>query len=184
MPCDEYIESPASRGSMLILRGVAKVKVLVYSLISSLKTYPPTLHFTPWSLNLLVCVPFHLPGEHTVLQPVRCIELIVHIAVSVLQGTHFHLSHAKHLMVESLADRHTIETMSQDWEERNMICLCKSCTKRGSRPQGKQRYRHSATYLSAIYITTKSHRLFATKWTKISCSRVHFSALLLRFDHE
>ena len=63
-----------------------------YSLMSSLKTYHRTLHFTPWSLDLLIRVPFQLPGEHTVLQPFRRIELIVHISISVLPGTHFHLS--------------------------------------------------------------------------------------------
>ena len=59
----------------------------VYSLISSLKTYHPTLHLTPWSLNLFIRVPFQLHGEHTVLQPFRLIEVIVHIAISVLPGT-------------------------------------------------------------------------------------------------
>ena len=44
-------------------------------------------------------VPFQLHGEHTVLQPFRRIELIVHIAISVLPGTHFHLSQVKHLRV-------------------------------------------------------------------------------------
>ena len=34
---------------------------------------------------------FQVHGEHTVLQPFRRIELIVHIAISVLPGTHFHL---------------------------------------------------------------------------------------------
>ena len=65
-----------------------------YSLISSLKTYHRTLHFTPWSLDLFIRVPFQLPGEHTVLQPFRRIELIVHIAISVLPGTHFQSSEA------------------------------------------------------------------------------------------
>ena len=55
-----------------------------YSLISSLKTYHRYLHFNPWSLDLFIYVPFQLPGEHTVLQPFRRIELIVHIAISVL----------------------------------------------------------------------------------------------------
>ena len=82
-----------------------------YSLISSLKTYHRTLHFTPWLLDLLIHVPFQLPEEHTVLQPFRRIELIVHIAISVLPGTHFHL---KHLRVKSLAPGHTILPMSQD----------------------------------------------------------------------
>ena len=72
--------------------GLLKVKVkvqVVYSLISSLKTYHRTLHFTPWSLDLFIHVPFQLPGEYTVLQPFRRTELIVHIAISVLPGTHF-----------------------------------------------------------------------------------------------
>ena len=47
----------------------------VYSLISSLKTYHPTLHLTPWSLDLLYRVPFQLHVEHTVLQPFRRIKL-------------------------------------------------------------------------------------------------------------
>ena len=86
-----------------------KVKVQVYSLISSLKTYHPTLDFTPWSLDLCICVPFQLHGEHTVLQPFRRIELIVHIAISVLPGAHFHLKcQVKHLGIKCLAQAHNI----------------------------------------------------------------------------
>ena len=93
---------------------ITKVRVQVYSLISSLKTYHPTLHLTPWSLDLFIRVPFQLHGEHTVLQPFRRIELIVHIAIFVLPGTHFHLSQVKHLRVKCLAQGHNILTMSQD----------------------------------------------------------------------
>ena len=57
---------------------------------------------------------FQLPGEHTVLQPFQRIELIEHIAISVLPGTHFHLSQVNHLRVKCLAKEHTILTMSQD----------------------------------------------------------------------
>ena len=124
--------------------GFLKVQVFYY-LISSLKTYHRTLHFTPWSLDLFIHVPFQLPGEHTLLQPFRRIEFIVHIAISVLPGTHFYLSQVKHLRVKCLAQGHTILTMSQDWEGRNMIFLWKSCTKRDSKPHGRQRHRHSAT---------------------------------------
>ena len=85
-----------------------KVKVQVYSLISSLKTYHPTSHLTPWSLNLFIRMPFQLHGEHTVLQPFRRIKLIVHIAISVLPGIHFHLSQVKHLRVKCLAQGHNI----------------------------------------------------------------------------
>ena len=62
---------------------VLNVNVQVfYSPISSLKTYHRTLHFTPWSLDLIIRVLFQLPREHTVLQPFRRNELIVHIAIS------------------------------------------------------------------------------------------------------
>ena len=85
-----------------------KIKVQVYSLISSLKTYHPTLHLTLWSLDLFIRVPFQLHGEHTVLQPFQRIELIVHIAISVVPGTHFHLSQVKHLRVKFLAQGNSI----------------------------------------------------------------------------
>ena len=76
--------------------------------------YHPTLNLIPWSLDLFIHVPFQLHGEHTVLQPFWRIELIVHIAISVLPGTHFHLSQVKHLRVKCLAHRHNILTMPQD----------------------------------------------------------------------
>ena len=56
-----------------------------YSLISSLKTYHPVLHFTPWSLDLFIRVLFQLHVEQTVLQLFRRIKFIVH---SVLPGNH------------------------------------------------------------------------------------------------
>ena len=62
----------------------------------------------PRSLDLLIRVLFQLYGEHTVLQPFRCIELIVYIVISVLPGTHFHLSQVKHLRVKCLAQGHNI----------------------------------------------------------------------------
>ena len=49
----------------------------------------------------------------------RRIELIVHIAISVLPGTHCQQSQVKHL-VKCLDQNHNIETMSQDCEERNI----------------------------------------------------------------
>ena len=63
------------------------VKLQVYSLISSISTY--FYMFTPWSLDSFVC---HL---NTILQPFRRIKFIIHI--SVLPGTHFHLSQVKNL---------------------------------------------------------------------------------------
>ena len=47
------------------------------------------------------------------MQPFRGIELIVHIAISVQTGTHFHLNQVKHLRVKCLAQGHSILTMSQ-----------------------------------------------------------------------
>ena len=119
-----------------------KVQVRVfYSLILSLKTYHIIGLYSspPASPDLFIHVPFQFPGEHTVLQPFRRIELIVHIAISVLPGTHFHLSQVKHLRVKSLAQGHNILTISQDWEGRNMIFLRKSCTKRDSKPRDSKR---------------------------------------------
>ena len=78
-----------------------------YSLIISLKIYQPTSHFNPWSLDLFVRVPFQLHGDHTVLQPCRRIELLVHLAIAVQPGTHLHLR------VKCLAQRHSIKTTSQ-----------------------------------------------------------------------
>ena len=82
-----------------------------------LKTYHPTLLPPPpsWSLNLFIRVLFQLHGEHTVLQPFQRIELIVHIvhiAISILPGTPFHLSQVKHLREKCLAQGHNIKTMT------------------------------------------------------------------------
>ena len=86
----------------------------VYSLISSLKTYHRLFTFYP-----LVTEPFHpcaistpQTAWPTVLQPLRRIELMVHIAIPVLPGTHFHLSQVKRLRVTCLAQGHNILTMS------------------------------------------------------------------------
>ena len=77
----------------------------IYSLISSLNTYHPNLlYFTPG--NWTCAISIH--GEHTVLQPFRRIELVVHIVVhiSVLQGTHSDLSLVKHVGVKCLVQGH------------------------------------------------------------------------------
>ena len=79
-----------------------------YSLISSLKTYHPFLTFYHWSLDLFICVQLQLHGDHTVLQPFRRIELLVHIVISVLPGTYFYLSPVKHLRVKCIAQGHNI----------------------------------------------------------------------------
>ena len=50
--------------------------------MANVKTYHPTLHFTPWSLNLFIRVPFQLSGEHTVLQPFRRIQKLLYTLLS------------------------------------------------------------------------------------------------------
>ena len=69
-----------------------KVGLRVYSLISSISS--DFYIFTSWWLDLFIRVASQLHGEHTVLQPFRRIELIIHIVIGVLTGmpTHFHLS--------------------------------------------------------------------------------------------
>ena len=67
---------------------VKKVKVQVYSLISSLKTYHSTLHFPLFTGPVQSCV---ISTQWRAYSPAAfpCIELIVHIAISVLRGTDF-----------------------------------------------------------------------------------------------
>ena len=139
-----------------------------YSLISSLKTYHRTLHFTSWSLDLFNHVPFELPGEHTVLQPFRCIELIVHIAISVLPGTHFHLSQVKHLRVKCLAQGHNILTMSQDWEWRNMIFLWNDISLKILHQAGFETARQASTLAERHALTiAPCPSLYPIFWLKV-----------------
>ena len=93
---------------------MAKVNVQVHSLILNLKTYQPTLHVTPWSLDLFMRVSFQLRKEHTVLQPFRRIDLIVHIGSSVLPGTHLNLSQVKHVRVNYLTSFPTLRGEKYD----------------------------------------------------------------------
>jgi len=44
---------------------LVKVKVEVYSLVSTYIPCSPDFPFTPWSLGLFMPVPSQLPGEHT-----------------------------------------------------------------------------------------------------------------------
>ena len=81
------------------------------------QVFHPTFYiFTPWLLDQFIRVPYQLHGEHTVLQPVRRNKLIIHIAISAVPGTDFHLSQVKHVRVKCLAQGQNIETMSQYWE--------------------------------------------------------------------
>ena len=78
---------------------------------------------TPWSLEQFIRVPSQLHGEHTVLQPFRRIDLIIHIAISVLPVTQFILSQMKHLRTKCLAQGHTSKQCPQYWEGKHYIYL-------------------------------------------------------------
>ena len=81
-----------------------------------------------WSMDQLVSVPFQLHMDHTVLQPFRRIELIVHIAIAILPHTHLDMSEVKRVSVKRLAQGHDIETTLRG--EKHDI-FRKSCSKRG-----------------------------------------------------
>ena len=81
---------------------LGKVLFLCASLILPLVTGP--VH------SCTISTPFL---EHTALQPFQRYKLITDIAISVLPGTHLHLSQVKHVRVECLAQRHSIEIMPQ-----------------------------------------------------------------------
>ena len=110
------------------------------SLISSISS--DFYFFTPWSLDLFIRVPSQLHGEHTVLQPFRRIELITHYVISVLPGTHFHLSQVRHLRVPCPRTQHRNNIPLL--RGRNKICLWKSCTKRDKKPHGRQQHWQSS----------------------------------------
>ena len=122
-------------------------------------------HPVHWTCSF-VC---HLNStESIVLQPFRCIELIIHTAISALPGTHFHLSQVTHLRVKYLAQGHNIETLKG---EKNMIFLWISCTKRDSKSHDRQRYCQSSALYPAntklLYniCTTSAQRL--RRWSNI-----------------
>ena len=131
--------------SFIYCSDISKVQFFVgaifYSLLSSLKTYHRTLHFTPWSLDLFIHVPFQPPGEHTVLQPFRRIELTVHIAIFVLPGTHFH--QVKHLRVKCLAQGHPINVPRLRGEKHDISL--EILHQAGFETARQQRHRQSAT---------------------------------------
>ena len=70
--------------------------------MSNLRTNHPTLHFTP---VLFVRVPFQHHAENAVLQPFWRIELIVHIAISVLPVQVLFSRQVKNLRVNCVAQR-------------------------------------------------------------------------------
>ena len=114
-----------------------------YPSAPALKTYEPTLQFSPLprSLDLFIRVQF----QHTVLQPFRRIELIVHIAISVLPGTHIHLSQVKHLWVKCLGQGHTHRNNDPMLRRDTHDISLKICPEQGLNPHDKQRQLQSTT---------------------------------------
>ena len=51
------------------------------------------------------------------------IELVVHIAISALRGTHLYLSQVKHVRENALPQNTNTKTMSQRWKGRNIFSL-------------------------------------------------------------
>ena len=63
-------------------RSNIKVKMQVYSLVSSTKHHSPNFtQITPWSQDLFIYKPSQLPREHTVRLPFRCTELFKHTSL-------------------------------------------------------------------------------------------------------
>ena len=126
--------------SRLYLKVKSK-KVPVYSRISSIPS--EFYDSTTWVLDHFIRVPSQFHGEHTVLQPFRRIELIMHISFSVLPGTHFHLSQVRHLRVKCPKTQHQNNVPILRGEKHDISL--KICAKRDSKPRGRQRHRQSAT---------------------------------------
>ena len=85
-----------------------------YSLILSLTTYHLTLHSVYLLVtHLFIRVSSQLDEMNTSLQAFRCIELMVHIVISVIPDNHLHLSQVKQVRVKCFTQGHSIETMFQ-----------------------------------------------------------------------
>ena len=83
------------------------------SLISSPKDSSADYCFIPGHRTCAFLCHFNSPGSIQTLAAVSDAEnLIVHIAISVLPGTHFHLSGVVHTWVKCLAQGHTIVTQA------------------------------------------------------------------------
>ena len=97
-------------GIMVIIK---KVKVQIYSLISSLNIYHPTI-FTPGHWNCsFVCNFNSLRGTYSPAAIFGAFNLSYTLP-SLSYQVSIHLSQMKHLMVKYVAQGHNIVTMSQD----------------------------------------------------------------------
>ena len=67
------------------------------------------------------------------------IELIVHNSVSVLPGTHLHLSQVKHMRVDCLSHRHKHRNNALTLGGNQSDISLKTCHNQGLNPHGRQR---------------------------------------------
>ena len=100
-----------------------------HTMLCALHTY------YPWSLDLFIHVPFQPPTALAAISALATSRSHCHLCPT---RYHLHLSQVKHVRIKCLAQGHNIEIMSQYGKERNIIFLWKSCTKRDSKPHGKQ----------------------------------------------
>ena len=129
MDCSQHKSPHQARASMVINMIRYRCSFIVWY-----KIWRPITKLyilTPWSLDVFIRVPHN---------STESIQSCSHFGAFNLShchlyptGTHFHLSQVKHLRVKCLAKEHPIETVSQNWEGRNMIFLWKYCTKLGSK---------------------------------------------------
>ena len=86
-----------------------------FRMLPRLKTYQQSLHFTLWLLDLFIRVSFQLHGEHTVLQPFRRIESIVHILLHLCPNRYSFTQESSKACkgIKCLPHGHSMETMSQ-----------------------------------------------------------------------
>ena len=142
--------------------------MLVYSLISSRKAYHPTLTLTGPVHSCAISTPrrayspaavsahrtyrthCHLCPTKYSFSPESSEAFCSRFGASNLSYTLPSLSYQVLIFTpvkwSIWGQGHNILTMPQDWEGRNMIFLWKFCTKRDSKPNGRQRHRQSATF--------------------------------------
>ena len=114
--------------------------MLVYYLIFSKTTYQPTLHFTPWSLDLFIHVPFQPPWSiQPSTQSSRRLEIIVHNVISVPPYTCLHPSEVKHVGWIALS-KDTTSKQSPNFEKGKRYIYLTTCTKRGLNLQLRNKY--------------------------------------------
>ena len=110
--------------------------------------------------------------EPAVLQPFRRIELIVHIAISVLPGTHSHLSQVKHLRVKCLAEGHNILTMSLRGDKHDIsLKILHQAGFETARQAATSAERHALTIAPCPSRSSKRHPVLILEAQKTPCAK-------------